>query len=165
MLSSPQSEVSKTPRALFFRLGGVLFALEGAHARQVVSVPGVTPVPRTPRELLGLFTSGGALLPLVNPRPLLGLAEGDGRGSFAPDPATYDLAVLAQAGPHTLALSVDEVAGFATLERGAMLPLSGDLPEAFHRYGLGRWVYEGQDVVVLDVLKIAERLGETLAAA
>ena len=150
-------------RALFFRLGGVLFALEGAHARQVVTVPSVTPVPRTPRELLGLFTSGGALLPLVDPRPLLGLAEGD--GPFAPDPGAYDLAVLAQAGPHTLALSVDEVAGFATLERGAMLPLNGDLPEAFHRYGLGRWVYEGQDVVVLNILKIAERLSETLAAA
>ena len=152
-------------RALFFKLGGALFALEGAHARQVVSVPNVTPVPRTPRELLGLFTSGGALLPLIDPRPLLGLTEGDKHGPLAHDPVAYNLAVLAQAGPHTLALSVDEVAGFATLERGAMLPLSRDLPEAFHRYGLGRWVYEGQDVVVLNILKVAERLSETLAAA
>ena len=147
------------PRALFFRLEGVLFAIEGAHARQVVTVPHVTPVPRTPEAFLGLFTSGGALLPLIDPRPLLSFAGG------AHGPLAHDLAVLAQAAPHTLALSVDEVVGFATLERNAMLPLEAASPEAFHHYGLGRWTFEGEDVVVLNIPKIAEGLSRALEVA
>ena len=162
-MSDFKRDTAGTPRALFFRLYGVLFALEGAHTRQVVSVPSVTPVPRTPETFLGLFTSGGALLPLIDPRPLLGFVSE--QSPVTHDPVVHDLAVLAHVAPHTLALSVDEVVGFAALERGAMLPLHASSPEAFHRYGLGRWIYEGEDVVVLNILKIAERLGETLATA
>ncbi len=156
-MSVPRNSTTGTPSALFFRLETSLFAVEGAHARQVVTVPGVTPVPRTPGAFLGLFISGGALLPLIDPRPLLGFAGGG--------PVAHDLAVLAHAAPHTLALSVDEVVGFGALERGAMLPLGASSPEAFRHYGLGRWTFEGKGVVVLNVPKIAEGLSQALEGA
>ena len=160
-MSGPKNtSTAGAPRALFFRLETSLFAVEGAHARQVVTVPNVTPVPRTPGAFLGLFTSGGALLPLIDPRPLLGFAGEGAQGLVA-----HDLAVLVHASPHTLALSVDEVVGFSALERGAMLPLGASSPEAFHHYGLGRWTFEGEDVVVLNIPKIAEGLSQALEVA
>ena len=99
-------------------------------------------------------------MPLIDPRPLLGFA-----GEGAQGLVTHDLAVLVHAAPHTLALSVDEVVGFSALERGAMLPLGASSPEAFHHYGLGRWTFEGEDVVVLNIPKIAEGLSQALEVA
>lgn len=91
-------------RACYFRLGEQLLALGSEHLRQIVAVGRVTRVPRVGPELLGLVSVRGAILPLIDLRPLLGVAA-------APTQTTRVAALVEYEG-HQLALRLDEVLGF-----------------------------------------------------
>ena len=90
-------------RACYFRVAEQTLAVTSAYLRQIVPVGRVTPVPGVGPELLGLFTVRGAVVPLIDLRPLLGLPT---------QGPTGDLAALCEYGAQTLALSLDEVVGF-----------------------------------------------------
>lgn len=101
-----------------FTVGVRLFAVESASVRQVVSVPNVTPVPRTGPELLGLFAERGQVVPLLSLSLLLGTTETDAptAQSSAQDSAFQDLALMVQSGEHLFALAIDRMVGFEHLE-------------------------------------------------
>lgn len=123
-----------------FTVGVRLFAVESAWVRQVVSVPSVTPVPRTGPELLGLFAERGQVVPLLSLSLLLGTTETDAQDSFQ-DSAFQDLALMVQSGEHLFALAIDRMVGFEALE---VAP--GAAPQAFSTKSLA---YRGETVPLL----------------
>jgi chemotaxis signal transduction protein len=106
-------------RAAFFKLAGRILAVDGEHLRQVVTVPSVTPVPRGGQNLLGLFSAAGAILPLLDLHPMLGLSPLSNRRN--------DLAVLLEVDGETFALSIDEILGFFPYERASDHYITDDL--------------------------------------
>ena len=60
-------------RACLFVLGGSLFAVNVTSAREVAVFDGFTRVPRAPAWLLGVANLRGAVMPIVDIRPLLHL--------------------------------------------------------------------------------------------
>jgi chemotaxis signal transduction protein len=68
------SEPEPALRACLFRIEGALFAVDVRSAREVVAFDHVTVVPRAPRCLLGVANLRGAIMPIVDIRPLIGLS-------------------------------------------------------------------------------------------
>ena len=102
--------LSTTRRACYFRLAEQTLAVTSAYLRQIVPVGSVTPVPGVGPELLGLFTVRGAVVPLIDLRPLLGFPTPGRAGT---------LAALCEYGAQPLALSLDEVLGFLPYQSSA----------------------------------------------
>ena len=141
---------SKQNRAAFFKLAGRVLAVDGSVLRQVVTVPSVTSVPRSSENLLGLFSTGGTILPLLNLHPMLGLSPLTNRQK--------DLAVLLEVEGESLALSIDEILGFFPYERTSTL-LTDDLQ------GFADMEVKGEGIqgVLLDASKLAKSFTANLA--
>jgi chemotaxis signal transduction protein len=140
----------KQNRAAFFKLAGRILAVDGTVLRQVVTVPSVTNVPRGGDNLLGLFSSGGAILPLLDLHPMLGLSPLSNRRN--------DLAVLLDAEGEELALSIDEILGFFPYERTSE-PIVDDL------HGFADMEVKGESVrgILLDASKLTKTFTANLA--
>ena len=68
-------EAPPAPRACLFALAGARFAVDVRSAREVVLFDEITMVPRAPRHLVGVANLRGTVMPIVDVRELLGLAE------------------------------------------------------------------------------------------
>jgi chemotaxis signal transduction protein len=149
MVTSSMSVTSKGPlggsRAAFFKLAGRVLAVDGSVLRQVVTVP------RGGTNLLGLFSTGGAILPLLDLHPMLGLSPLLNRHT--------DLAVLLEVEGEALALSIDEILGFFPYERVSDHFLTDDLQ------GFADMEVKGEGVqgVLLDANKLAKTFTANLA--
>ncbi|WP_052652686.1 chemotaxis protein CheW [Pandoraea oxalativorans] len=81
-----------------FHLGEVEFALPIAALQEVVNFPErITPVPLSPAFLLGLFNLRGTLIPIVDLKPLLAIADAAtvaGAGSGNATPVTQKIAIV-----------------------------------------------------------------------
>lgn len=143
-------------RALYFRLGEKVLAVGGEQLRQIVPVGSVTRVPRVGPELLGLFSVRGAILPLVDLRPLLGLSASSEQASVA---------ALVESNGHKLALSVDEVVGFLPYREAQHEAQNHDEREvspAMRAFSSGTTVYKDLIVPVIDVDKVMSALEHRL---
>jgi chemotaxis signal transduction protein len=136
--------LTKQNRAAFFKLAGRVLAVDGNVLRQVVTVPSVTPVPRGGQNLLGLFSTGGTILPLLDLHPLLGLSPLTNRHT--------DLAVLLEVEGQELALSIDEILGFFPYERTGELFMTDDL----HGFADMEVKAESVQGVLLDATKLSQ---------
>jgi chemotaxis signal transduction protein len=138
-------------RAAFFKLAGRVLAVDGSVLRQVVTVPSVSNVPRGSSNLLGLFSTGGAILPLLDLHPMLGLSPLSKRKT--------DLAVLLEVEGEELALSIDEILGFFPYERVSEQFLTDDLQ------GFADMEVKGESLqgVLLDANKLARTFTANLA--
>ena len=137
-------------RACYFRLGGQLLALGSEHLRQLVVVGSVTSVPRVGPELLGLFSVHGAILPLIDLRPLLGLEDIASQ--------TSKVAALIDYEGHQLALQLGEVFGFFPYQDAPGEPGNPEL-QAFSR---GTAVHQELKAAVIDVGKVMRALESRL---
>lgn len=81
-----------------FHLGDVEFALPIAALQEVVNFPErITPVPLSPAFLLGLFNLRGTLIPIVDLKPLLAIADAasvGGAGLANATPVTEKIAIV-----------------------------------------------------------------------
>src|ERR1700736_3273209 len=73
-----ESELDDTLEALVFALGSELYALPANQVHEVRPLGWLTPLPGTPAFLAGLINVRGRIVPLVDLRPLLGIASADG---------------------------------------------------------------------------------------
>ena len=71
----PAPDAPPAPRACLFELAGARFAVDVRSAREVVLFDEITAVPRAPRHLVGVANLRGTVMPIVDVRELLGLAE------------------------------------------------------------------------------------------
>ena len=146
------------PTGVLVRFGGARYAVDMASVAEVVPVPRVSRVPGCPRWLSGVVNWRGRVLPVVDPRSLLGaeviplpsssrllVLSVDGveaglvveavvglleAGSDAPEPAP----ATAQASAASLVRGVvsDAAGPLSLLDAQAVLALRAELPTARH---------------------------------
>jgi chemotaxis signal transduction protein len=95
-----------------FSLGAERYALSATAAREVLELPKITPIPRAPAAIAGLFHRRGRILVALHTKGLLGLEE-NGR---------YGNAVVLTGEPARVALLVDEVEAARVIPSGAIYP-------------------------------------------
>jgi purine-binding chemotaxis protein CheW len=107
-----QVEVTGYPTGVVVRFGGARYAVDMACVAEVVQVPPTSRVPGCPRWLAGVVNWRGRVLPVVDPRSLLGAEP-------LPLPSSARLLVLSVDGVEA-GLVVEAVAGL--LEAGDQTP-------------------------------------------
>jgi purine-binding chemotaxis protein CheW len=103
--------VSESRRFLTFRVDERLYALPGEDVAEIIIVPPVACLPHSPKCLMGLGNLRGTVLPMIDPRAMLGLAPFTNR-------KTARAIVCARSGTAPYALAVDKVDAFVTVASG-----------------------------------------------
>ncbi len=135
-------------RACLFGLGGERFAIEIQRAREVVVVEELTTVPRAPAYLVGVANLRGYILPILDVRPLLGLASHPvGRGSRA---------LVVDPGSGQVGLAIDGILGLESFD--GVAPLGEAARRAYGELGVGMVRYEGGPITLLDVGRVLDAL-------
>jgi purine-binding chemotaxis protein CheW len=96
-------------------LGGRLFAVDVANAREVVMLDTTTAVPGAPSAVLGVMNLRGSVLPVVEARPLLGLPVG----------TRCDRALVIDEGGCHAAVVIEGVVGLSRLDAVEPVPDTG----------------------------------------
>jgi len=135
-------------RACLFGLGGERFAIEIRRAREVVVVEELTTVPRGPAYLVGVANLRGHILPILDVRPLLGLASRPvGRGSRV---------LVVDPGSGQVGLAVDAILGLESFD--GVAPLGEAARRAYGELGVGTVRHEDGPVTLLDVGRVLDAL-------
>ena len=142
-------------RACVFMLAGSRFAVEVGQAREVVVFDGLTPVPLAPPFLMGLANLRGAVMPIVDLGPLLGLP--------AREPARQTLGIVLAHGPWAAAAAIDAVLGLEPL--GTPSPLGEPAGRRWGRLAAGVAAGTAGEVTVLDAGAVLEALRAALTGA
>ena len=137
-------------RVLLLRLGEAFLAIESRHVRGVVPVTEVTPVPRAPAHVAGVFHHQGRVLPLVDVRPALGLPAADAGGE--------SLALLLEVPPWFVAAEVDEVVGFEAAKAVAEVRVSGAGSEEIRAIAKGTIEQDGRVYALLDAWRLMDTI-------
>ncbi len=103
---------------LAFSLGDEWYSVDSAHVRGIEPETDVTPVPRAPQWLVGVFNLRGTILPIVDPRPLLSLPS---RGTHG----KKGLLVVYHCDGIAAALQVDTVDEIYEVARSSLEPALG----------------------------------------
>jgi len=147
----PRPDAPPAPRACLFALAGARFAVDVRSAREVVLFDEITAVPRAPRHLVGVANLRGTVMPIVDVRELLGLAESR--------PGRTLRTLVVRDGAVQAALVVDTVLGLEPFEH--VMP--ADSPAAAGMRGprplMAGWIqWAGETLPLLDVPKILAAL-------
>jgi len=148
VLSRRAGDLAKRTEYLAFGLAGDIYAVQIAYIAEILKPPPVTPVPRAPREIIGVMSVRGRLVTVVDLRRRFRLAE------HPPDRRTRIL--LVEAGDEHIGLLVDEVLQvyrLADVEIEPAAVLGGDQPA--HIAGIGR--PEGALLILIDLKPILNR--------
>ena len=138
-------------RACLFSLGGSTFAVDVRSAREVAGFDNITRVPRGVRHLVGVANLRGSIVPIVDIRGALGLAEAR--------PARSVHTLVVRDGSLVVAAVVDSVLGLEPFD--AVLP--PDTPAGSRAREAGAfatgWVsWAGEIVPVLDIPRLLATL-------
>jgi purine-binding chemotaxis protein CheW len=128
---------------LLLQLAGELYGVPSASVREVVRYRAYTPVPGSPPSLPGILSQRGVILPVVELRPLLGLAT-------APFTRAARLVIVAHQ-EIDMALLVEAVLDLAALPAESLQPLPAALDPARARFLRGIARHEQQPVMLLDL--------------
>ncbi len=188
--AEPTSDDEK--RFLSFDLAGEAYAASIMDIREILKVVSLTEVPRAPREVLGVLSKRGVVMPVADLAAVLGLRESDQRpeGAAALDrsrggdpartappgaeqagvlPPLADQRVLvAGDGDRVCGLRVDRVSQVVRLSQRAIeeVPPSLGAKNAHMLLGLGRARVEGHEqplmFILLDVPAVLAHFAETM---
>jgi purine-binding chemotaxis protein CheW len=78
-MSVHESSNTPTQRYLRFSVAGEGYAIPLLSVREVVAMPSVTPLPRSPAHLMGVMTLRGQVIPVIDLIKLLNMAPGSSR--------------------------------------------------------------------------------------
>ncbi|HWQ14528.1 MAG TPA: chemotaxis protein CheW [Roseiflexaceae bacterium] len=134
---------------LLLRLDQEIYALPSSNVREVFRHRPITPVPGAPPALPGILNQRGAILPVIDPRLLLGLVQ---------SPVTRSTRlVLASHEDVDVALLVDGVLDLVALSSDTVEAVPPALDPARARMIRGVARHDAMHVILLD-------LGELIAA-
>ncbi len=105
---------SELLRLVAFGLDSEWYALEISHVRGIEPETEITPVPRAPAWLAGVINLHGAILPAIDPRPLLGVGSQGRKGG--------GLFLVFQWDNNQAALLVDSVDEMYEVSRASLEP-------------------------------------------
>lgn len=148
MLSQPQRP--RAERSLVgFSVGDVHYAIDIGVVREIVNPLPVTPLPHTPREVLGVADHRGDVVPVVSLRARFGLPE-------APPNRSHKW-ILVEGAAYPVGLAVDAVTEvFRTSAELRPTPDVGGRPDARGITGVTN--HNGMLTFVLDTEKFLELL-------
>ena len=128
---------------LLVQIAGEIYALPASSVREVIRYRACTPVPGAPPALPGILSQRGAILPVVDAHPLLGLD---------PTPITRAtrMVVLGHADVD-LAVLVEAVLDLVSLPGEAIEPLPATLDPARARFLRGVVQQEDQAIALFDL--------------
>ena len=138
-------------RACLFTVGEHMFVTNGTFNRQFVRVEKLTPVPRGPQALLGLFAVRSQVRPLYRLERLLGMSE-------ATDHGRNETAALFEVAGNTFAVMVSAVLGSPNFNTDTFLPLNASHPAGLRDLALGTVVLEGKTAIILDLEVLLTRI-------
>lgn len=99
-------------KVVVFRLEKELYGFDIESVERILNETSVTPLPRTPKTLLGIFELRGVTLPVLDLRRRFEMAENATSGSF----------VITQTPSGRVALRVDRVEGILTVDQDHVEP-------------------------------------------
>jgi purine-binding chemotaxis protein CheW len=143
--SSAQKETAAlaTIDVLLIQLADELYGIPSSSVREVVRYRAYTPVPGSPPALPGILSQRGTILPVVEMRPLLGLA-------VVPITRAARLVIVAHQ-EIDMALLVEAVLDLAALPAETLHPLPAALDPARARFLRGIAEHEHQPVALIDL--------------
>ena len=106
---------------IVFWLGGERYGLEVSNVREIFQVQQLTPVPRTPNFVAGLFSARGRIISVIDLRAFFGLAGTAGNGTGKPELNQAKIIVVTNTDPSSAAaqmevgILVDEVTDVVTI--------------------------------------------------
>lgn len=98
-------------RVCLITLGGESFAIELSHVREVFKIESITAVPGMPASLVGVANLRGAIIPIADLRPSLGVSLS----------VTPKYVVVVQQGAQQVGILIDEVPEIRTIHSDATL--------------------------------------------
>jgi purine-binding chemotaxis protein CheW len=107
-----QSTGMNVSRMCLITLGGELFAMDLGHVSEVFEVDSITPVPGAPSTLIGVANLRGAVIPLADLRPSLGLSATE---------SSLKYAVVVRHGSQQIGILVDTVPEIRTVRQDEFL--------------------------------------------
>jgi purine-binding chemotaxis protein CheW len=125
----------EAPRELLaFLLAGEDYAVELSRVREIVKVPSITEVPRAPRDVRGIMSLRGDVIPVFDVRRRLGLPPSRG------DPSRDARVVIVDVADGRVGVLVDAVAQVVRLRPSTIEPTPPGLggAEAEYLAGIGR---------------------------
>jgi purine-binding chemotaxis protein CheW len=112
--TSAQTSSSRVEEFLGFRLDGEEYCVWIRSIKEIIRPPEITPIPRSPADILGLISLRGTIVPIFNIRRRLGLPSGNG------GPKSRIVVVVLDAGP--VGLVVDHVTEVISMNPDALEP-------------------------------------------
>ncbi len=152
--ASPDPAVVEKVACVTFELGPACYALPVERVREVLRVPWISKLPRSPEALLGVVNVRGQVLPVLDLRALLG------HPSRPPD--RHARLLVARSGEVEAGLVVERVRSIAEIPRRDLREpptLSGSLPRELIA---GQASHEGSLVALLNLDAVLERCRATL---
>jgi purine-binding chemotaxis protein CheW len=137
-------------------IGDQLFGLPIDRVQDVFIVDRLTEVPLAPPEIAGILNLRGRIVTAVDMRRRLGLPP-----LSTGKPA---LAVGIEVRGESFGLVIDQVGEVMTLSRAGREPNPVNLDPSWARVSAGVHRLEGQLIVILDVDRVLELSGDSLAA-
>ena len=107
-----QATGTSASRMCLITLGGELFAMDLGHVSEVFEVDSITPVPGAPSTLTGVANLRGAVIPLADLRPSLGLSVTE---------SSLKYAVVVRHGSQQVGILVDTVPEIRTVRQDEFL--------------------------------------------
>jgi purine-binding chemotaxis protein CheW len=138
-----RAEERSTADVLLVRMDQELYALPSACVREVARYRTLTPVPGAPPSLPGILNQRGLILPVVDPRLILGLVQ-------SPETRASRLVIVSY-DDIDMALLVDGVLDLVALPADVIGPVPPALDPARARMIRGVARYEQQPVILLDL--------------
>lgn len=133
---------------LLVALGGESYGFPLDRVREVVKPAPITPVPSIPEHILGVMNLRGEILPVLDPKRLLGLGEGA---------STSEGRIVVVKGPGMAAGFLADSVEDAIEVRGTLEPPLATLPEGQAQYLQGQVAHGDRLVGVLDVEALLHR--------
>jgi purine-binding chemotaxis protein CheW len=135
---------------LLFALGGESYAFPLERVREVVKPGPITPVPSISEHILGVMNLRGEILPVLDPKRLLGIGAGT--------PGREGRIIVVKAPGMSVGFLADNVED-AIEVKGSIEPPLATLPERQVRYLRGQVIHEGLLVGVLSLDTLLEQRG------
>lgn len=143
---SVQGAVSGQMQLVVFRLAGELYGVDIQQVREIIRVPEVTRVPRTPDFVEGVINLRGSVIPVLDLRKRFRLPAGEADRERR--------IVVVEMGEQTLGVIVDAVSEVLRLDQDRIEPPSPYIVNVDSQYITGIARLEDRLIILLDLNKV-----------
>ena len=135
---------------MMFFLNGKQFVLETERVLEVLEMPFVTPVPKGPSYMLGVFNWKGKVVSLMDVSEKLGL----GKAEVGKDHEVIVIGNIIDGSLVRVGIAVDKIRQVIEIKESAMQPLHEETDEQLKRIAKGAFDRKGDTVYYLEIDKI-----------